>query len=136
MEDLIMNINAATGGDIVRMPSVDRTPPVQARKQSSSSGSDLAQITSIQAMKKAESSGTNIPVSEEQLIRAIDRAIQAMQGKSTSLEFAVHDQTKQIMVKVLDKDTGEIIREIPPEKTLDFVAKLWEMAGILVDERR
>jgi flagellar protein FlaG len=40
------------------------------------------------------------------------------------------------MVKVLNTDTGQVIREIPPEKNLDFVAKLWEMAGILVDERR
>jgi flagellar protein FlaG len=40
------------------------------------------------------------------------------------------------MVKVMDKEDGKVIREIPPEKTLDLVAKLWELAGILVDERR
>jgi flagellar protein FlaG len=40
------------------------------------------------------------------------------------------------MVKVINSDTNEIIREIPPEKTLDLVAKMWEMAGIIVDERR
>ncbi|HEX3029893.1 MAG TPA: flagellar protein FlaG, partial [Clostridia bacterium] len=47
-----------------------------------------------------------------------------------------HQKTKQIMVKVIDSDTGDVIREIPPEKTLDMVAKMWEMAGIVVDERR
>ncbi|WP_167686495.1 flagellar protein FlaG, partial [Paenibacillus polymyxa] len=30
---------------------------------------------------------------------------------------------------------GELIREIPPEKTLDLVAKMMEIAGILVDEK-
>jgi flagellar protein FlaG len=39
-------------------------------------------------------------------------------------------------VKVLNKDNGEVIREIPSEKTLDFVAKLREATGILIDERR
>jgi len=29
-----------------------------------------------------------------------------------------------------------MIREIPPEKILDLVAKMWEMAGILIDEKR
>jgi flagellar protein FlaG len=40
------------------------------------------------------------------------------------------------MVKVLDKDTGKVVREIPPEKILDMVAKFMEKAGIIVDERR
>ena len=30
----------------------------------------------------------------------------------------------------------ELAKELPPEKTLDMIAKVWEMAGILVDERR
>ena len=34
------------------------------------------------------------------------------------------------------KDTKETIKEIPPEKTLDLIAKAWELAGILVDEKR
>ena len=39
-------------------------------------------------------------------------------------------------IKVVDADTNEVIREIPPEKSLDMLQKMWEMAGILVDERR
>ena len=40
------------------------------------------------------------------------------------------------MVQVVDSDTGEIIREIPPQKILDLVAKLWELSGVFLDERR
>jgi len=40
------------------------------------------------------------------------------------------------MVKVIDINTNEVIREIPPEKILDMVATMLEMAGIIVDERR
>jgi flagellar protein FlaG len=40
------------------------------------------------------------------------------------------------MVKVIDINTREVIREIPPEKILDMVATMLEMAGIIVDERR
>ncbi|MBO9607980.1 MAG: flagellar protein FlaG [Paenibacillaceae bacterium] len=93
------------------------------------------QIHSVADVRKAELQGERIPISDEQLIRAIDRAIKAMQGPTTTFDFSVHEKTKQIVVKVLDKDTGEVIREIPPEKNLDLLAKLWEMAGILVDKR-
>jgi flagellar protein FlaG len=36
----------------------------------------------------------------------------------------------------VDNDTKEIIREIPPEKTLDMISKMWELAGLVVDEKR
>ncbi len=75
-------------------------------------------------------------LSEKQLIEAIEKTNKAIEGTSCSFRYSVHDVTKQIMVKVIDNETQEVIQEIPPEKILDMVAKMWEVAGILVDERR
>jgi flagellar protein FlaG len=110
----------------------------------SGSNSSIERVASSEAVsrmnntvpKKASADNEHYTISDEQLIKAIEKSIQAMQGKSTTLEFTVHDKTKIISVKVKDADTGEVIREIPPEKTLDFVAKLWQMAGMLIDEKR
>ncbi|WP_261303494.1 flagellar protein FlaG [Paenibacillus andongensis] len=93
-------------------------------------------IQTTSDLKKIEMEGAPVTYGDQQIIKAIERANKELQGRTTSFEFSIHEKTKQIMVKVLDKDTGEVIREIPPEKTLDMVAKLWEMAGIMVDERR
>jgi flagellar protein FlaG len=41
-----------------------------------------------------------------------------------------------VTIKLVDKETKEVIKELPPEKTLDMIAKVWEMAGLLVDEKR
>ena len=97
---------------------------------------DLSSYTKVSELKQAERRGDYYTVSDEQLVKAIERAIQAMQGKETNLEFSVHDKTKQIAVKIVDRDSGEVLKEIPPEKSLDYLAKLWEMAGILIDEKR
>lgn len=75
-------------------------------------------------------------LSEKSVIDAINKANKAIKGTRTQMEFSIHEKTKEIMVKVIDSDTMEVIREIPQEKILDMVAKMWEMAGILVDERR
>ncbi|KKM12434.1 flagellar protein FlaG [Clostridiales bacterium PH28_bin88] len=75
-------------------------------------------------------------VGEKELIEVIERANKAIQGPQTSFRFTVHEGTKAIMVRVLDSETGEVIREIPPEKILDMVAKMWELTGLFVDERR
>ena len=78
----------------------------------------------------------NMPVSERVVIEAIEKANKAIQGGNRRFEFSIHDETNQIMVKVYNSDTDELIKEIPNEKILDMVAKICEMAGILVDERR
>lgn len=77
-----------------------------------------------------------LPVSEKVIIDAIEKANKAISGGNRRFEFSIHSKTKEIMVKVIDSDTGNVIREIPSEKTLDMVAKFWEMAGIALDERR
>jgi flagellar protein FlaG len=120
-------------------PSVEAAPkvkPVLADSQAAESVVIPTSINNISDLRRAELTGGHYTASDEQMVKTIERAIKAMQGKSTSLEFTVHEKTRLVSVKVKDSDTGEVIREIPPEKSLDFVAKLWEMAGILVDERR
>lgn len=54
----------------------------------------------------------------------------------SSAVFGIHEATNRVMIKIIDKDTQEVIKELPPEKTLDMIAKVWELAGILVDEKR
>lgn len=75
-------------------------------------------------------------ISDKAVMDAVDRVNKAITGSNRQFEFSVHEKTNRIMVKVIDTSTKEIIREIPPEKILDMVAQMWEMAGILVDERR
>ncbi|WP_063795501.1 flagellar protein FlaG [Paenibacillus sp. Soil750] len=113
----------------VPKPSVNVAPA--APKVSSNDG-----IQSVHDLKQAQAQGQNIPISEQQLVKAIERAIKAVEGTSTTLDFSIHEQTKHIIVRVLDKSNGELIREIPNEKSLDFLARVWEMAGVMVDERR
>jgi flagellar protein FlaG len=56
--------------------------------------------------------------------------------KRTFCEFAYNEDTKRVSIKLVDDETKEVIKEIPPEETLEMIAKMWELAGILVDERR
>ena len=51
--------------------------------------------------------------------------------------FTMKDGSDYIITSQLrDKDTDEVIKEIPSEKALEMLAKAWELAGIIVDERR
>lgn len=118
-----------TGGSVSQRSSSTYT------STASSNASPTSQIINHEQMVQLEKQGEKIPVGEAQLIKAIDRALKALEGPETSFEVAVHKETHSIMVKVLNKETGEVIREIPPEKTLDLVAKMMEFAGIIIDEK-
>ena len=57
------------------------------------------------------------------------------QMKNSEAIFGIHDKTNRVTIKIIDKTTKEVIKEYPPEETLDMIAKVWEIAGILVDEK-
>lgn len=89
----------------------------------------------VSEMKQMEKEGVVLPVGQEELMRRLDHAFKALSGPETTLQVSMHKETNSIMVKVLDKETGKVIREVPPEKTLDLVANMMHIAGILVDKR-
>ena len=51
-----------------------------------------------------------------------------------SLDFSVHDGTKMVLVKVVDAETKEVIREVPGEQFLNFIDRMHDFLGLLVDE--
>lgn len=72
--------------------------------------------------------------SQDQLRKAIEDLNKKM--SNSEVAFGFHEGTNRVMIRIVDKETKEIIKELPPEKTLDLIAKAWELAGIMVDERR
>lgn len=54
---------------------------------------------------------------------------------SVGLSFAKHEDTGRTFIKVTNKDTNELIREIPAEDVLNMAAKIDEMIGILFDAK-
>lgn len=102
-------------------------------KQSSSV--ENTRIHDTKELVSKERQGLSVSAGEEHLIKTIEKAYKSLQGPTTMLDISIHEKTHKLMVKVMNKDTGELIREVPPEKTLDLVAKMMELAGIMIDER-
>ena len=79
-------------------------------------------------------SDKNREYSNEQIKKAVEQMNKNMYNSEAV--FGIHEGTNRVTIKIVDKDTKEVIKELPPEKTLDMIAKVWEMAGLLVDEKR
>ena len=101
-----------------------KTLAVAKTQESASDGSDSGAGNGAPENKEAN----------EQLKKAISELNK--NSESTQVQFGVHEGTNRITLKIVDKDTKETIKEFPAEKTLDMIAKAWELAGLLVDEKR
>lgn len=72
----------------------------------------------------------------DDLQKAIDDTNRILFDRNDRFEFKIHEGTNRMIVKLVDNETDEIIKEIPSEKILDLVASIWDLVGILVDEKR
>ena len=71
--------------------------------------------------------------SQENIKKMVEEFNKKM-GNSEAI-FGIHEGTNRIMIKIVDKESKEVLKEFPPEKTLDMIMMVWEMAGILIDEK-
>ena len=88
-----------------------------------------------QKFSDAEGEETNSNQDKNPTMKEV-KQINKILNHNTIAEFGYNEPTNRITIKIKDKDTDEVIREIPSEKALEMLAKAWELAGILVDEKR
>ncbi|NLD35393.1 MAG: flagellar protein FlaG [Desulfatiglans sp.] len=66
------------------------------------------------------------------IAETMDSYVQSIQR---DLKIKVDENTGKIIVKVISRENGKVIREIPPDELLDLAARIEEMTGILFDEK-
>ncbi|MDO5154417.1 MAG: flagellar protein FlaG [Eubacteriales bacterium] len=133
-----------------QMPKVEKTAPVEKIEVTEQQPSQIQEFSPIvetqgsgnqNAGKDKDHDGKDDAknlqeVSPEKVKSAIADINKRIAPTETQLQFSYHEKTHRISITVRDKETDKVIREIPPEKTLDMIAKSLELAGILVDEKR
>lgn len=103
---------------------------------------DKQKYTDTDSDKKAsierderESKTVHKAYSEKKIEQMVEEASGVMLGVNAQLTFRIHEDTGRQLVQLIEKETQEVIREIPPEKMLDVLAGIWEWAGLIVDRK-
>ncbi|MFX4261960.1 flagellar protein FlaG [Pelotomaculum propionicicum] len=71
---------------------------------------------------------------EKKLEEAIGQINNTIGAYRTELKFAIHKESGQVSVKVIDKRDNSVIREIPSERALKFAAHVKKLLGVIFDE--
>ena len=126
-------VDVNTGSTARQQVQVASLPPVSGKGSSDNNSKPGQQQDRGAVQTDQEVAPDKIKAAVDDLNKTVK---QANPMHHTQLSFKYHEDTNRISITLTDSDTDEVIREIPPEKTLDMLAKAWEMAGLLVDERR
>lgn len=122
-------------------PSVQTEKPESSATSSAPAAEYVDKTTSVveNSQEKGQTDNGEQGKDQQQVYHEkIRKAVETLNKQLANSEavFGIHEDTNRVTIKIVDKSTKEVIKELPPEKTLDMIAKVWEMAGILIDERR
>ncbi len=135
-----MTLEAVNGGAMYTTPSQPEPETLKVEKAAAmTKPMRTAEIVDItENANKAKKEGAtddseNKAAKNSQIKDAVDKI---NKQANTEAVFGIHDATNRVTIKIVDKDSKKVIKELPPEETLDMIAKVWELAGLFVDEKR
>lgn len=132
--------NQAVQATQINKVNVQTSSDTAAKEMTADSKVSTASIVQITNTQKSgtDNGESNLAQQNEKKEASIKelKDIQKVINRNTIAEFGYNEPTNRITIKIKDKDTDEVIKEIPSEKALEMLAKAWELAGILVDEKR
>jgi len=103
---------------------------------SSDKASEQSQsVTSQNEVKNADNLNKNLPLTSEQLEKVAQQLQDFVGGMNKGLEFLVDKDSGRDVIKVIDKKSGDLIKQYPSEEVLSLVSKLSDAAGALVNEK-
>lgn len=118
--------------------SIQQTTNIKSEIPSSASSrqSDPAQELQLQPAAGAtrETGATTGSLSLDEVEKLVDSLREVVDVVQKRLSFSVHQETNDIVVKVIDNKTDEVIRQIPPENLLKLREQMVELTGIMFSD--
>lgn len=73
---------------------------------------------------------------QKDIKKAVEKLNKLLEDEGSHAVYEVHDKFKyDIMVKIIDDKTKDVILEVPPKKVLDLIARMVEAAESLFDKK-
>lgn len=140
----IEGISSVSNAAVTYQKQTPEVKPVETISTSGSEGASQNIASQVVTVNPKDSNNSDDNASErgqqekkeptnEQVKKAVEDLNKRM--KNTSCEFGIHDGTNRVTIKIVDKESKNVIKEFPAEETLDMIEKAWELAGLMVDKR-
>lgn len=123
--------NTDMGITTINKSSVSNAPtPEQIVKQGSDTTIKIStsKIEQVQQLNNDEE--TRVKVQE-----AVEKMNKMLEVNQSTSKFRYHEGLDRYYVTVVNRDTDEVVKEIPPKKLLDAFYEMQKLFGMIVDEK-
>lgn len=120
-----MAVEALKINEVVSAVGVEAPKAPAAREGTAALGGEAARAGGSEASPRID------PAVLERSLRKLNGMLDA----PVRLSFQLHEGSGRMMVRVINEETGDVIKEIPPKEILDTVARIMEFVGLLLDQR-
>jgi flagellar protein FlaG len=98
-------------------------------------------IANVKTQTEYVSSGAEKPLkdvkmTEENINNIIDTLNSAAKSVNQRVSFSFSEKTNRVILKFINSDTEEVLREIPPKEMIRLLERMHELIGMFVDESR
>lgn len=108
------------------LPSNDKSAPLQELAPGVKAAAQPVQ-------QKALVQQPDAVVSQKELSEALESINKALRQQSPDLEFSVDEDTDRTIVRVVDKETKEVIRQMPTREALEISKAIERMQSLMVN---
>ena len=130
----INNINA--GAATMESPPVEAVAPQVISDADSAVKTDMIQNQHAKEVQKADKTMEDKPLSAEETEQITVDLNEYMNHLQTNLRFSMYEKLDhQVVVEIKNKETDELIKQIPSEELLKIRVKMEELTGLLLDEK-
>ncbi|WP_313892550.1 flagellar protein FlaG [Psychrobacillus sp.] len=88
-----------------------------------------------QMMRAEQKANEKESFPKEKVQKAVDSLNEFMTLQNHNSKFVMHEGLERYFVQVVDSQTDEVIREVPPRKLLDAFYTMQKFLGMIVDEK-
>lgn len=127
-----MNVGKIISGSqlLQRAEYIDYSRPAEEKSFEEIKVKQTAETGNQEHMYKEEKS-----LDKGQVKEMVEAMNQFMEPTHSALKFEYHEKLEEYYVTIINSDTNEVIKEVPPKKMLDMYASMAELLGIIVDKR-
>lgn len=122
------NLIQSTAESRKSQPARADAPEATARVSERQTASQTGQILPLGSETREKTASP----SEAELSRAVSHLQDYVQNIQRDLQFSVDEDSGTTVIKVIDPETEEVIRQIPPEEVMTLSQRLEELAGVLI----
>ncbi len=102
-------------------------------------GSEELPMTTVKSQSVVQSrelpTAEDQEISKDKLQNAVDTVNEFLQVNHNASKFVLHDGLDRYFVQVVNSQTDEVVKEIPPKKLLDAFYEMQKLLGMIVDEK-